>query len=181
MKDSVLKYGGFYIGRFEASNGGGFAQEKKNTTSWNNIAWGDSVNSIGTKGAVYYSKNMASYHGYINVQTTLIYGVQWDSALRVISQTKNVTNSDSWGNTNWQYGGIKNTGSNENWKAYNIYDLCGNLFEWTMEGVNWGSRTARGGNYQYGSNSFSAASRWPHSSAGSSDSTIGFRVSMYIK
>lgn len=181
MKSSVEKYGGFYIGRYEASDGGNFVEEKKNKTSWANIAWGDSVNSIGTKGAVYYSKNMADYYGYTSVQTSLVYGVQWDSALRVICKTNDVTDSDSWGNTNWKYGGVKNTGSNDNWKAYNIYDFCGNVFEWTMESVSWGTRAARGGNFQYGSNSFSASSRWPHSGAGSADSTIGFRVSMYIK
>ena len=181
MKTSVSTYGGFYIGRYEASDGGGFVQEKSNSPSWVNIAWGESVNSIGTKGAVYYSKDMCNYYGWNSVQTTLVYGVQWDSALRIICKTKNVTDDDSWGNVNWKYGGVKNTGSNDTWKAYNIYDLFGNVFEWSMEGVSWNSRVARGGNFQYGSNSFSASSRWKHSGAASTDATIGFRTSMYIK
>lgn len=181
MKNSVKTYGGFYIGRYEASDGGGFVQEKKGATPWASIAWGDATNSIGTSGAAYYSQNMCEYYGYTSVQTTLIYGVQWDAALRVISKTHDVTDSNDWGNVNWATSNIQVTGFKEEWKAYNIYDLYGNVFEWTMEAANNGySRTARGGNYQRKAPDYPAACRWPHASASGKDSNIGFRVSMYI-
>ena len=62
----------------------------------------------------------------------------------------------------------------------NIYDIAGNVSEWTLEKA---SRTSdlcdfRGGNFTDAGSSIAAASRH-RGSADGSDSTLGFRVSLF--
>ena len=85
MYASVEKYGGFYIGRYEASNNGsGVAQSKKDQPSWVEIKWGNSMTDL-TGGAV--EKARAVYPDSETKQegeavSTLIYGVEWDATVR---------------------------------------------------------------------------------------------------
>ena len=157
MVASVEHYKGFYIGRYEASNNGSsIAQSKRNQTIWNNVSQTTAITA---------SKN--------NTKTPnmhLIYGIEWDSTLNwlienatISSSTAGVkktitiddiqTNSSSWGNYDNSTGDAatgkgtkRNTGYNESWKANNIYDLAGNVDEWTQEKYSTGTyRAARGG------------------------------------
>ena len=41
------------------------------------------------------------------------------------------------------------TGSSDYTKANNIYDLAGNVYDWTMEAVSANGRGLRGGNYDF--------------------------------
>lgn len=52
-----------------------------------------------------------------------------------------------------------NTGSNENYKTKNIYDLAGNVYEWTLQAFNFDARTLRGGNCTSIASSFPASGR----------------------
>ena len=149
MMQSVQKYNGFYIARFEAGDGDATTERtaateahkvvsKKGAYVYNKVQWGDDITNIGTTGAVYLSQSM--YKNSTSVVSTLCYGVQWDAALNFVSDaTHNIMNSKSWGNyidftgdaaTN---GDIQTCGKNEAWKAKNIYDLAGNIGELTME------------------------------------------------
>ena len=63
---------------------------------------------------------------------------------------------NGWGNFGSHYaGGKASTGSSESWKAANIYDLAGNVWEMTMEAakINYSdpiaNRIVRGGSYLY--------------------------------
>lgn len=71
-----------------------------------------------------------------------MFGVQWDLVLKHIEvkevakgtalatiQSALRSDSSSWGNNS----GLILTGSNETYKKINIYDLAGNVFEWTLE------------------------------------------------
>ncbi len=148
MKASVEKYGGFYVARYEAGDGTvtsartgttnviNTVVSKKNAFVYNIVPWGKSMTDI-TKstygiGAVELARSMYNEEDDMAVKSHLIYGVQWDAIVSYISDAVSITNSNSWANI----GGtstIQPTGSNENWKAKNIYDLAGNAFEWTME------------------------------------------------
>ncbi len=157
MKESVEKYGGFYIGRYEAgsetertnvANGTTNMVVKQDAYVYNYVGWGPSMTSAEGdvtydslnqgKGAVELSRSL--YKNSTSVKSTLIYGVQWDAALRFIAdETHNVTDSTSWGNyynntdrTQVSPNNPAKTGAHENWKAKNIYDLAGNIREWTM-------------------------------------------------
>ena len=90
------------------------------------------------------------------------------------NSVKQVQSTNSSGN-----GILLTTGASDACKKINIYDLAGNVFEWTLEYTTPDSSpcTSRGGVYQINSNS-PASSRSISTSASSGDN-IGFRVSLY--
>ena len=152
MKTQVLKYGGFYIGRFEAGvnsttlrTGTTTAQTvvcKKGVAPYSYVPWGKAMNDAseveGESGAVYLAKNFASQHNYTSVTSTLTYGCQWDAMCRYIGDSQRTTPTKS---------APELTGSVSTDVSKNIYDLAGNCFEWTMEANSSGVRVGRGGDY----------------------------------
>ena len=80
------------------------------------------------------------------------------------------TSSSSWGNfynskgdaaTN--SGSKQNTGASEYWKSNNIYDLAGNVYEWTQEKYSTGTDSiGRGDEYIYEGGYNPAANRYNH-------------------
>jgi len=118
-------------------------------------------NSIGQDEAMAACANM--YKSSAVVDSHLMYDTEYDRALQWLIDTGNktmddiVTDSTDWGNYDNSdfpgalvgYSGLINTGSTEYTKANNIYDLAGNLFEWTQS-------NARGGSYNRDGDSFPA-------------------------
>ena len=172
------------------------------------VKWGDAINTVGEEGAVYLSKNMYSANE-IGATSTLCYGVQWDAAMRFVADsTHSTSNSTNWGNYKnnaWnitrttakyeQTGSwtditsnkektssesfLLTTGASDSFKAKNIFDLAGNVYEWTMEANFSTSRVYRGGHY--GNN----GSDRPASDRGSNNLTyslycLGFRSALYL-
>ena len=144
MYKSVNDNKGFYIGRYEAGNDGSDnAISKKGVDVYNSIPWGNVGETIG---AVEKARNFDTQSGHTNVTSTLVYGVQWDAVMRWISKDDNLkgylTDSSDIGN----YSAILNskTGSNDKYQMKHIYDLAGNVLEWTMEASSTGNRVYRG-------------------------------------
>ena len=173
MKASVAKYGGFYIARYEA--GTTVAREEgeangtttlipsqKNKAVYNCVGWGQSMTDVEGdvtdaesgenqgKGAVELARNIYPESSDKEVVSTLIYGVQWDAALKFISKTDAGYALDSTDKGNYT-GTLANTGSNNAYAKNNIYDMAGNVDEWTMEAVGSSGRVIRGGNFCVGS------------------------------
>ena len=105
LTKSIYKYGGFYIGRYEAGS-----ETKRNSSSgktaigikqdmypYNYVKWGESMSNIGTVGAVYLSNNLYNSSNY-GATSMLCTGACWDSMLDFIKDTKDVTSSAEWGN-----------------------------------------------------------------------------------
>ena len=151
MIESIRKYGGFYIGRYELSEAG--VQKNQPTltrTNWYNLY-----------------KKCKSLNASDKVETRMIWGCQWDVICNFIANKgdkKDITDSRTWGNYNNsegdakvivtengtetnKYGTKQNTGYSEYWKANNIYDLAGNCSEWTQEAYDTVYRAGRGGYY----------------------------------
>ena len=161
MIASIQKYGGFYIGRYELSNEG----VQKDKGSLTNINW------------YYLYKKCKSLNASEKVESRMIYSIQWDLACDFISkkgEQKSITDSRSWGNYkdsispantgNYEKNSDsasekKNTGSNEAWKANNIYDLAGNSWEFCQESFMNGNKVGRGGNYSSDGTQGSVASK----------------------
>ena len=193
----VVKYGGFYIGRYEAgvpenqssidgksssiSNVKGVPVSKKDATVWTNI---DYTNS---------KANAESMISNEYVQTGLLTGKAWDTtchwiedSLKSINASASLTDSRYYGNyvnslapAN-ENSGIKRTaGFSENWKVKNIYDLAGNVLERTSE-TGRSYFFGRGGSYGDGGSGNPVSYRY---STGASDTfgNIGFRLRLYIK
>ena len=190
MIESIAKYKGFYIGRYELStkteNEVKVGIEQKNKASQTDTNWYELYK---------YSKNIA---GSENMQTRMIWGCQWDVTCKWLAEHNyNINNSSAWGNysdyntaNNYAEGSEKfeagagrkqNTGSSENWKANNIYDLAGNCREWTQEADSTNNRADRGSNCG-GNGSYNPASvRNGIILNHSGDSALASRASLYIK
>ena len=124
MIDSVEKYGGFYIGRYETGDlGKEYFVVQKNNNNITNETW-----------YTMYSKCKTLKNKNTNIETGMIWGNQYDRTLIWLIESGNKTkeeiivDSTSWGNA--RRGA---TGNNEYAKANNIYDLSGNALEYTME------------------------------------------------
>ena len=106
LTKSIYKYGGFYIGRYEAgsetertsSSGVTTLGIKQDMYPYNYVKWGDSMSSIGTTGAVYLSNSLYNTKEY-GATSMLCTGACWDSMLDFIKDSKHsVKDSTTWGN-----------------------------------------------------------------------------------
>ena len=142
--ESIKKYDGFYIGRYEITGSVDTPTVQKGQT---------------VLGGNWYNLKKACTNVVISsyAQSTMVYGNQWDEIMSWLIATgeKNDsevnTDSSSWGNYKDSTGsaatnsGSKQiSGKNEAWKANNIYDLAGNCREWTQEAYSSFSRVNRG-------------------------------------
>ena len=142
MIASVETYGGFYIGRYETGN---LSQEEavviKNNSDINNQTWDSIYNK---------AKGIAANN---NVTTSMTWGCQWDAVMRWMynseDETKRKYTYDSTGKGNYRDTNVNEpiaTGSNDIYAVNNIYDMAGNVEEWTTE-IFGKERGSRGGNY----------------------------------
>ena len=162
MIESIKKYGGFYIGRYELSEAG----VQKNQPTITKINWYDSY------------KKCQELKASEKVKTEMIWGCQWDATCNFIANKgdqKNIKDSSTWVNysnyntaNNYTEGTVgyeknagskQNTGSSENWKANNIYDFAGNCSEWTQEATKPAYRENRGGVCVYDGSEYPASCR----------------------
>ena len=108
LTKSIYKYGGFYIGRYEAGSTTPRTDISSQTAEfvvqqdkypYNYVIWGKSMSDV-SEGAVYlcnnlYSKTNTNY----GATSMLCTGVSWDSMLDFIKDSKHsVTDSTVWGN-----------------------------------------------------------------------------------
>ena len=141
-------------------------------------------NFISQTDAITESEKM--YEGNTEIKSKLVNSYAWDTALKFIEVAgeKNVdTDSSEWGNYN---SSLANTGATSKAVACNIYDLAGNIWEWTTENVKVYEGTEdeatdvviRGGGYNYDGALYPAGCR----SRGAPSGTyafFGFRPLLY--
>ncbi len=189
--ESIKRYGGFYVGRYETGN---LSQSRpvvrKMNTDIANQTWYTMYSRVG-----YLAANS-------NVKTNIIWGCLWDEILQwMVDKWEKwpadyVTGGAYWGNcldSNFSYINSNGqtvtkpagqnikipTGSAEHAKASNIYDMCGNTWEFTLEGMK-PFRTVRGSACQQKEYYYSGGSRSTARPNEKYDIT-GCRAYLYIK
>ena len=192
-QESVNTYGGFYIARYEAGDGDANGTRRSSSSSNSNTV-------VSKKGAIVYNyisqpDSITRAESMYAGKSKLISGAGWDRTLNWLIETKAKTenevfgNSSSWGNYNDSTGNAKTnsgpsnmnytTGRNEAWKANNIYDLAGNVRDWTTEAYSSGKRVDRGGGYN-DNGSHDPASIRSNSDSDNSVNNVGFRPALYL-
>lgn len=182
-KESIKKYGGYYIGRYEVGKDNKTAVIKAEQEPYVNIKWSK---------AYELAKGIGGGEG---ATTYLCSSYSWDTAINFIQNTtgKNYATSIIGFNGNWKSQEVKdssgkvikpvntaqrlNTGLTT--ALCNIYDMGGNVGEFTTELNPGTSETVvlRGGSAY---NSTPAGYRWDHVS-GSAGSYSGFRATLFLK
>lgn len=208
---SVERYNGFYIGRYEAGTTIQRTDTENKTSAdllvqkgkypYNyvgcmpkmTIATGDVVYKSKNQGAgaVELSRGMYSDSSQYGVVSHLVYGIEWDATMYYMKDVKNINNSNLKYiiNSNKMGGYSKTlqlTGENDNYKVKNIFDLAGNVMEYTMEvryhvdnSVN-DVRLLRGGDFNTYGNYYPASSRFNGGGPSNCFETMGFRIALYI-
>lgn len=182
-KESIKKYGGYYIGRYEVGKDNKTAVIKAEQEPYVNIKWSK---------AYELAKGIGGGEG---ATTYLCSSYSWDTAINFIQNTtgKNYATSIIGFNGNWKSQEVKdssgkvikpvntaqrlNTGLTT--ALCNIYDMGGNVGEFTTE-LNPGTSetvVVRGG-HSTGNNP--AGYRWD-SVSGFAGSYCGFRATLFLK
>ena len=132
-----------------------FVEDSTHSTT-NSTTWGNYKDN-----AWKIDRTTASYTDSTNVATG-----SWTK----ITSNKSKTNSESI---------LLTTGASDSFKAKNIFDLAGNVYEWTMEARNSNGRVGRGGNYyNSGSNNPASDRNYPYPTRSLND--MGFRPALYL-
>lgn len=182
-KESIKKYGGYYIGRYEVGKDNKTAVIKAEQEPYVNIKWSK---------AYELAKGIGGGEG---ATTYLCSSYSWDTAINFIQNTtgKNYATSIIGFNGNWKSQEVKdssgkvikpvntaqrlNTGLTT--ALCNIYDMGGNVGEFTTELNPGTSETVvlRGGHRNH---SRPAGYRWDNNS-GNANSDFGFRATLFLK
>lgn len=182
-KESIKKYGGYYIGRYEVGKDNKTAVIKAEQEPYVNIKWSK---------AYELAKGIGGGEG---ATTYLCSSYSWDTAINFIQNTtgKNYATSIIGFNGNWKSQEVKdssgkvikpvntaqrlNTGLTT--ALCNIYDMGGNVGEFTTELNPGTSETVvlRGGRYY----DYDPAGGRCDNSSGSAGSYCGFRATLFLK
>lgn len=188
----VKNDGGFWVARFETSvDSKNIAQSKKDQKVLTNISW---YNLYTTQKSL--TKGLTKSH--------MIWGCQWDQIMIWMKDIRNnnvtqgsryfIINSSNMGNylnteIKISENQTKRAGEAFRFKSgevggamiRNIYDLAGNVWEWTMEANFTNSRTVRGGDCSYDGTSYPVSARFSFKPTytGEKLENIGSRMILY--
>ena len=137
QENQIEKYGGYYIARFEAGDPTASSKRKSNSPTTaipvsKQGMWPYSYIKMTNINDVAQSISKTNY--YVSGLTS---GTQWDTMCSWLEKAGfNVTSdSQSWGNYHknlFSYS-MKTTGSSDTYRANNLYDVAGNVWELTAE------------------------------------------------
>lgn len=186
--ESVKKYGGFFISRYDISHreGSNVPLSVKGQLPWTNINFYN-ARAVATE--------LANGNG---VMSHLVYGAEQDTVIAWFYQTDfqrsfdefiNVTKWGNYGKYNENLDLVQEylfvTGKYDKYRRHNLYDFAGNVTEWTQEKGRQGGRLS--GEYDgyvirdhYRRGPGSPSTRYAERPT-VEKLTLGFRAALYIK
>ena len=171
--NSVLSYGGFYIGRYEVGEDGTIT---KNNTPKNNISFADAQ----TEANAMYNDNTK-----YGVKSGLLSAAAWERTLQWFVNSGATSYSESFIQSRGNFstsvkggsGRLHKTGFSE-YTVNNIYDLAGNVQEWTTQiDKKEPGNVARGYNYN---TYYTTASAYGTSTVTEANAQTGYRPILYF-
>ena len=172
--NSVKQYHGFYIGRYET---GDLSKDKVVSKKGNEDIGNQNWYTMYAK-----EKKYATQLSGTKIKSNMIYGSQWDATMRWFAKSKdnNVStypvNAQNGVNANFS-GNRKSTGSVGS--VNNIYDMAGNVYDWTAESYSSNCRLLRGYLYNTNSDGWYAGYRVDYNPT-YSNAYYGSRVGLYL-
>ena len=201
-KTSVEKYKGFYIGRYEA--GDKESTEAKTLRSSNDVTKTVTIkanqapyNYVTRTQAVSLAEGFATKQGY-KAKTKLVSSYAWDTTIAFMQKVNSDYGSSSeegnYTDTKFSYTDItkasqtKATNSSvlvptgQTTPVCNIYDMGGNVWEWTTESYSYPNNpyTSRGGGYYIGFASYPAGYRMSGADDARNHDFFGFRLTLFM-
>ena len=156
MVTKVATNGGFWVGRYETTNlsTDNVTVIKGITVGINKVTWYNMYKNQKNYSSTEFSDSTPM------ITSSMIWGNQWDQIMIWMKGVQNITNdtngnhyiinSVGMGNFGVDENGeektsqeVANTGSSENFKVKNIYDLAGNIYDWTLEANSNNNRIIR--------------------------------------
>ena len=139
----VEEAGGFWVGRYETSKMSTDTAKDTSTTDFVKVVKGttEGINNVNWYRMYAQQKNYEKHLSKSNnVKSSMIWGSQWDQIIIWMKDKENgenyyITNSAGMGNFDLSgvedgYDGLAATGC---FDVKNIYDLAGNVYDWTLE------------------------------------------------
>ena len=123
-REAVMKYNGFYIGRYEAGVEGTTVISKQNATIYTN------------KAQIEFKEIAKTMYTGTNVKSAMSSGIQWDMVMKFVDGKNDGAGKKfdvkTYDETR-HIGSKTEAGKNINDKVQNIYDLEGNCYEYVAE------------------------------------------------
>ena len=201
-KTSVERYKGFYIGRYEA--GDKENTEAKTLRSSNDVTKTVTIkanqapyNNVTKTQAISLAEGFATKQGY-KAKTKLVSSYAWDTTISFLQKVNSDYGSSSeegnYTDTKFSYTDItkasqtKATNSSvlvptgQTTPVCNIYDMGGNVWEWTTESYSYPNNpyTSRGGGYYIGFASYPAGYRMSGADDARNHDFFGFRLTLFM-
>lgn len=176
--DSVNKYRGFYIGRYEAS------QDAEDENKASTVSGAVPLTEIVYDRMREIAQN--TYADSSSVKSDITSSFVWDTLCKWLENSGyDIYNSTSYGNYANNIEGTKSkavTGRNSKWVTNNIYDLAGNVWEISTE--EWGdiyekNHSGRGGGFHNDGINYPISCRVAEYDG--AYTYIGFRLVLYLK
>ena len=201
-KTSVERYKGFYIGRYEA--GDKENTEAKTLRSSNDVTKTVTIkanqapyNYVTRTQAVSLAEGFATKQGY-KAKTKLVSSYAWDTTIAFLQKVNSDYGSRSeegnYEDTTFSYTDITGTSktkesddevlvpTGQTTPVCNIYDMGGNVWEWTTESYSYPNNpyTSRGGGYYIGFASYPAGYRMSGADDARNHDFFGFRLTLFM-